>query len=82
MWHPATDDAKGTESYNIGKATPDPEGTDNTFSLRYAGLAWDQIMFSTGKLMSGRWMVFDRTALEHFVDHSRADFEDCVRCSS
>lgn len=59
QWHPARDDATGTESYNVRTHyRPEPTATDNTFSLKYSAMNWDKIMFAWGDLKS--YVVFPR----------------------
>ena len=47
-WHPATDNALGSESY--GDINPDPLGKDNTFSMQYNQMKWTEILFAWGDL--------------------------------
>ncbi len=46
-WHPAIDNALGTESY--GTNDNDPLGSE-TFSVEYSTLPWTRILFAWGNL--------------------------------
>ena len=63
MWHPATDNGLGTESYGIVK--PDATGGD-TFSVKYDGFAWNKIMFARGDL--SKWLIIEKTVWSDFVN--------------
>ena len=46
-WHPATDNALGTDDY--GEPIANPTG-ENTFTIKYKELKWNHIMFAWGDL--------------------------------
>ena len=69
-WHPANDNALGTDIY--GTKENNPIGAD-TFSVQYSQWKWDKIMFAWGNL--GKWIVFDRTIFEAFTLR-----DDCANC--
>ncbi len=70
-WHPATDNALGSEAY--GTAQNNPLGSD-TFSLQYDTLPWTKILFAWGNLEA--WVMLERSVLESFI--ANAGCENCV----
>ena len=66
-WHPATDNALGSESY--GTAT-NPTGPD-TFSIKYDTLNWNKILFAMGNLEY--WMILERSVFENFAAETTCD---------
>ncbi|MDP6772068.1 MAG: hypothetical protein QF704_15300 [Anaerolineales bacterium] len=61
-FHPATDDARGSESY--GDGFNNPTGSD-TFSIQYNTLDWDKIMFAWGSL--DEWLILEKAAFEYLI---------------
>ena len=69
-WHPANDNALGTQSY--GNVFNNPTGSD-TFSIKYDQFNWGKIMFAWGTFE--HWIILDRSVLENSIAEGA-----CAKC--